>query len=130
MKNNRRRSIYFTEEDLDLLEYLNQKEVNLNRYLMRLIRQDMMGDGDISNRELLEQLKEAVQPASTPYPYPPYPYPYPYPPFSSPPQSPIPTESPLPPIPTISEEEVVDYINTTDDNPDIEEYYDDIEGIL
>lgn len=54
----RRRSIYFTEDDSDLLEYVNQKDIAFNRYLMRLIREDMERDGDISNKQLLLELKE------------------------------------------------------------------------
>ncbi len=75
----RRRSIYFTEDDLDLLEYVNQKDIAFNRYLMRLIREDMERDGDITNKQLLLELKEMFPTFTTPSSPPPYPYPYPYP---------------------------------------------------
>ena len=73
----RRRSIYFTEDDLDLLEYVNRKDIAFNRYLMRLIREDMERDGDISNKQLLLELKEMFPTFTTPSSPPPYPYPYP-----------------------------------------------------
>ena len=88
----RRRSIYFTEDDLDLLEYVNQKDIAFNRYLMRLIREDMERDGDITNKQLLLELKEMFPTFTTPSPPPPYPYPYPYPyPALSASSSPSPT---------------------------------------
>lgn len=70
----RRRSVYFSEDDSDLLEYINQKDVAFNRYLMRLIREDMERDGDISNKQLLLELKELIptfmmNPAAS-FPYP------------------------------------------------------------
>ena len=98
----RRRSIYFTEDDSDLLEYVNQKDITFNRYLMRLIREDMERDGDISNKELLTQLKELLSAFNVPQPYP-FPYPSPYYPVSS---------TSIPPTnPTLEEEEKFDDID-------------------
>ena len=71
----RRRSVYFSEDDSDLLDYINRKDVAFNRYLMRLIREDMERDEDISNKQLLLELKELIPTfmttpaASFPYPH-------------------------------------------------------------
>lgn len=63
-----RRGIYFSEEDSDLLEYIDSQEVSASKFITQIIREKKEGrlgaapvKDDLSNRELLQELKTLLE---------------------------------------------------------------------
>lgn len=64
-----RRGIYFSEEDSDLLEYIDSQGVSASKFVTQIIREKKEGrlgaapvaSNDLSNRELLKELKAFME---------------------------------------------------------------------
>ncbi|MCL1949020.1 MAG: hypothetical protein FWF59_04735 [Turicibacter sp.] len=77
-----RRGIYFSEEDSDLLAFIDSQEVSASKFVTQIIREKKEGrlgnapaSDDLTNRQLLKELKTLIESrsfaggASEPAPY-------------------------------------------------------------
>ena len=63
-----RRGIYFSEEDSDLLDFIDSQEVSASKFVTQIIREKKEGrlggplsGEDLSNRQLLQELKSFIE---------------------------------------------------------------------
>jgi len=79
-----RRGIYFSEEDSDLLEYIDSQEVSASKFVTQIIREKKegrlgtasLGNDDLTNRQLLQELKAFMESRSFMSPAAPEPNPF------------------------------------------------------